>query len=119
MNNIIEKCRNQTKKIIIEVIGRVPSRSGKLRCQNYLGKFDRCWNRASKLAIIQEEQQPLQRQEEGKDKTLTRQQEQQQQKRRIWICEECFKLRLLNDKKFTDQLLQVTNLSKNKNDDID
>ena len=81
-------------------------RLGKFRCQNFIGEFDRCWNRASKLALMQEEE---------KDKTLIRQQ--QQQKRRIWICDGCFKLGLLNDPKFTDQLVQVTNLPKNKNDD--
>lgn len=31
----------------------------------------------------------------------------------------CFKIKFSNDEKFKDQLLQVTNLAKNKNDDID
>ena len=34
-------------------------------------------------------------------------------------CDACFKIRFSNDDKFKDQLLQVTNLAKNKNDDID
>ena len=82
------------------------ARFEKIRCQNYIGEFNRCWNIASKLAIIQEEE----------DKTPS--QQHQQKSRRIWICDGCFKLRLLNDRKFTDQLPQVTNLTKNKNDDI-
>ena len=82
-------------------IGRVSDRLGKFRCQNYINEFHRCRNRASKLAIIQEE--IPQRQEEKKDKTPSHQ--------RVWICDECFKVKFLNDNKFKDQLLQVTNLS--------
>ena len=63
------------------------------RCQNYIGKSpsSRCWNRATNLAVIQ-------------DKILNQQQ-------RIWICDDCFKLRFLNNKEFSDQLLQVIYLS--------
>ena len=74
-----------------------------MRCENYIDdKFhSRCWNRATKLAIIQQQHRcPNHHQ-------------------RVWISDVCFKVKLLNDKKFSDQLLQVTNLSKNKNDDID
>ena len=84
-------------------IGRVSDRLGKFRCQNYINEFHRCRNRASKLAIIQEE--TPQRQEEKKDKTPSHHQ-------RFWICDECFKVKFLNDNKFKDQLLQVTNLSR-------
>ena len=90
-------------------IGRVSvNRLGKFRCQNYINEFHRCRNRATKLAIIQLQQQQQQ------DNTPSLHQ-------RIWICDDCFKVKFLNDNKFTDQLLQVTNLSKNnhKNDDID
>ena len=72
-----------------------------MRCENYINGTQRCWNRATKLAIIQQQH-----------KISSHHQ-------RIWICDVCFKVRLLNDNKFKDQLLQVTNLSKNKNDDID
>ena len=82
-------------------------RLGKFRCQNYINEFNRCRNRASKLAIIQEEHP--QRQEEEKDKTASLHQ-------RIWICDDCFKVKFLNDNKFKDQLLQVTNLAKNRLD---
>ena len=87
-------------------IGRMSVRLGKFRCENYINEFNRCRNRASKLAIIQLQQQ--------QDKTPSLHQ-------RIWICDDCFKVKYSNDNKFKDQLLQVTNLSKNnnKNDDID
>ncbi len=87
-------------------IGRMSVRLGKFRCQNYISEFNRCRNRAIKLAIIQLQQQ--------QDKTPSHHQ-------RFWICDDCFKVRFLNDNKFKDQLLQVTELSKNynKNDDID
>lgn len=38
--------------------------------------------------------------------------------RRMWICDNYFNVKFLNDNKFTDQLLQVTNLNKNTNDDL-
>jgi len=79
-------------------IGRIAVRYGKFRCQNYINEFNRCRNRATKLAIIQQQQ----------DKSPSHHQ-------RVWICDVCFKVKLLNDKKFSDQLLQVTNLSKNNN----
>ncbi len=72
-----------------------------MRCENYIDEFHRCWNRAIKLAIVQQQKIP------------------NQQQRRLWICEGCFKEKLLNDRKFSDQILQVTNLSKNKNNDTD
>ena len=79
-------------------IGRTSvNRLGKFRCHNYINEFNRCRNRASKLAIIQLQQQ-------YQDKTPSLYQ-------RVWICEECFKVKFSNDNKFTDQLLQVTNLS--------
>jgi hypothetical protein len=85
-------------------IGRMSVRLGKFRCENYINEFNRCRNRATKLAIIQLQQQ--------QDKTPGLHQ-------RIWICDDCFKIKFLNDNKL-DQLLQVTNLAKNnKNDDID
>jgi hypothetical protein len=40
------------------------------------------------------------------------------QQQRVWICDGCFKLRFLNDKEFSDQLLQVINLSKNNENNI-
>ena len=82
-------------------------RLGKFRCENYINEFNRCRNRASKLAIIQ-----LQQQQQDKTPGLHQ---------RIWICDDCFKVKYSNDNKFKDQLLQVTHLSKNnnKNDDID
>ena len=67
-----------------------------MRCENYIDGSQRCWNRATKIAIIQ-----------------------QHYHQRVWICDDCFKIRFSNDDKFKDQLLQVTNLAKNKNDDID
>jgi hypothetical protein len=77
-------------------IGRMSiNRLGKFRCQNYINEFNRCRNRASKLAIIQLQQ----------DKTPSHHQ-------RVWICDDCFKVKFSNDDKFTDQILQVTNLSK-------
>jgi len=81
----------------------VSVRLGRFRCQNYINEFHRCRNRASKLAIIQEE--TLQRQEGKKDKNPS-------QHQRVWICDECFKVKFLNDNIFKDQLLQVTNLSR-------
>jgi len=85
-------------------IGRTSvNRLGKFRCQNYINEFHKCRNRATKLAIIQLQQQ--------QDITPSLHQ-------RIWICDDCFKVKFLNDNKFKDQLLQVTNLAKNKNDDI-
>ena len=74
-----------------------------MRCENYIDDkfYSRCWNRATKLAIIQQQQQ--------EHKSPNHHQ-------RIWICNVCFKVKLLNDKKFSDQLLQVTNLSKNRLD---
>lgn len=83
-------------------IGRMSVRLGKFRCQNYINEFHRCRNRASKLAIIQEEHQ--QQQEDENDKTSSHHQ-------RVWICDDCFKVKFSNDDKFKDQLLQVTNLS--------
>jgi hypothetical protein len=67
----------------------------KVRCQNYIveshhNSSNRCWNIAAKLAIIQHKNPKQQR---------------------IWICDGCFKLRFLNDSEFTDQLLQIINLS--------
>ena len=91
-------------------IGRMSVRLGKFRCQNYINEFHRCRNRASKLAIIQEEHP--QQQEDEKDKTPSHHQ-------RVWVCDACFKIRFSNDDKFKDQLLQVTNLSKNNKNDID
>ena len=88
-------------------IGRIAVRLGKFRCENYINEFNRCRNRATKLAIIQLEHP--QRQEEEKDKTPSHHQ-------RVWICDDCFKVKFSNDDKFKDQLLQVTNLAKNKND---
>jgi hypothetical protein len=38
-------------------IGRMSARLGKFRCENYINEFNRCRNRASKLAIKQHEQQ--------------------------------------------------------------
>jgi hypothetical protein len=52
----------------------------------------RCWNRATTLAIIQHKNPS--------------------QQTRMWICDGCFKLRFLDDKRFADQLLQVINLSR-------
>ena len=86
-------------------IGRMSVRLGKFRCENYINEFNRCRNRASKLAIIQLEQQ-------YQDNTPSLHQ-------RIWICDDCFKVKFSNDDKFKDQLLQVTNLSKNNKNDID
>ena len=37
-------------------IGRMSVRLGKFRCQNYISEFNRCRNRATKLAIIQLQQ---------------------------------------------------------------
>jgi hypothetical protein len=91
-------------------IGRMSVRLGKFRCENYINEFNRCRNRASKLVIIQEEHP--QRQEEEKDKTPSHHQ-------RAWICDDCFKVKFSNDDKFTDQLLQVIDLSKNNKNDID
>jgi hypothetical protein len=79
-------------------------RLGKFRCQNYINEFNRCRNRATKLAIIQ-----LQQQQQQQDKTPSLHQ-------RTWICDDCFKVKFLNDNKLKDQLLQVTNLSKNRLD---
>jgi hypothetical protein len=31
---------------------------------------------------------------------------------RFWVCDGCFKLSFLNDKRFADQLLQVINFSR-------
>lgn len=75
-----------------------------MRCENYIDdKFhSRCWNRATKLAIIQQHHH-----------------KNPNHHQRVWICDICFKVRFLNDNKFKDQLLQVTNLSKNKKNDID
>lgn len=86
-------------------IGRRSVRLGKFRCQNYINEFNRCRNRATKLAIIQLQQQQ-------QDKTPIHHQ-------RIWICDDCFRVKYSNDNKFTDQLLQVTNLAKNNKNDID
>jgi hypothetical protein len=73
----------------------VSVRVKKVRCQNYIDKSptSRCWNIATNVAVIQH--------------TMLNQQQ------RVWICDGCFKLRFLNDKEFSDQLLQVINLSKN------
>ena len=81
-------------------IGRMSVRLGKFRCQNYISEFNRCRNRATKLTIIQ-----LQQQQQDKTPNLHQ---------RIWICDDCFKVKFLNDNKLKDQLLQVTNLAKNK-----
>ena len=78
-------------------IGRTSvNRLGKFRCHNYINEFNRCRNRATKLAIIQLQQY--------QDNTPSHHQ-------RVWICDACFKIRFSNDDKFKDQLLQVTNLS--------
>ena len=90
-------------------IGRMSVRLGRFRCQNYINEFNRCRNRATKLAIIQLQQQQPQQQQQQQDKTPSHHQ-------RIWICDDCFKVKYSNDNKFTDQLLQVTNLSKNRLD---
>ena len=71
----------------------------KIRCKNYIEGIQKCWNRATKLVIIQQNSA-------------------HSDVRRIWICDNCFNIKFLNDNKFTDQLLQVTNLNKNKNDDF-
>ena len=87
-------------------IGRMSVRLGKFRCQNYISEFNRCRNRATKLAIIQ-----LQQQQQDKTPSLHQ---------RIWICDDCFKVKFFDDNKFKDQLLQVTDLSMNNNkNDID
>ena len=64
----------------------------KIRCENYIEGIQKCWNRATKLVIIQQ------------NSALSDIQ-------RIWICDNCFNIKFLNDNKFTDQLLQVTNLN--------
>ena len=76
------------EKIIINVCGwnRL-----KIRCENYIEGIQKCWNRATKLVIIQQN---------SASSDL----------RRIWICDNCFNIKFLNDNKFTDQLLQETNL---------
>ena len=71
----------------------------KIRCENYIEGIHKCWNRATKLVIIQQNSPP-------------------NKLRRIWICDNCFNVKFLNDNKFTDQLLQVTNLKKITNDDL-
>lgn len=73
-----------------------------MRCENPIDEIhsNKCWNMATKLAILKP-QYPS---------------SSHHMHQRIWICDDCFELRLLNDRKFTEQLLQVTNLSKNKND---
>jgi hypothetical protein len=71
----------------------------KIRCENYIEGIQKCWNRATQLVIIQQSSAPVDIQ-------------------RIWICDNCFNIKFLNDNKFRDQLLQVTNLNKNKNDDF-
>jgi len=71
----------------------------KIRCENYIEGIQKCWNRATKLVIKQQSSAPSDIQ-------------------RIWICDNCFNIKFLNDNKFRDQLLQVTNLNKNKNDDF-
>src|SRR3972149_4801799 len=81
------------------------NRLGRFRCQNYINEFHKCRNRATKLAIIQ-----LQQQQQDKTPSLHQ---------RIWICDDCFKVKFLNDNKFKDQLLQVTDLSKNNKNDSD
>ena len=80
-------------RIIINMCGWVRL---KIRCENYIEGTQKCWNRATKLVIIQ--------QNRGSSDL-----------RRVWICDYCFNIKFLNDNKFIDQLLQVTNL--NKNDD--
>ena len=68
-----------------------------MRCDNYIYGTQGCWKRATKLAIIQQQHtSPSHHQ-------------------RVWICDGCFKVKFSNDDKFKDQLLQVTNLSKNNN----
>ena len=85
------------RRIIVNNCGWV---SLKIRCENYIDASQRCWNRATKLAIIQQHSSYSYHQ-------------------RVWICDACFKIRFSFDDKFKDQLLQVTNLAKNnKNDDI-
>ena len=68
--------------------------------KNYIDGSQRCWNRAIKLAIIQQPNSSY------------------SYHQWVWICDACFKIRFSNGDKFKDQLLQVTNLAKNKNDDI-
>ncbi len=63
----------------------------KIRCENYIEGIQKCWNRATQLVIIQQSSAPVDIQ-------------------RIWICDNCFNIKFLNDKKLTDQLLQETNL---------
>ena len=85
------------RRIIVNSSGWV---SLKIRCENYIDGSQRCWSRAIKLAIIQQPNSSY------------------SYHQRVWICDACFKIRFSNDDKFKDQLLQVTNLAKNKNDDI-
>ena len=63
----------------------------KIRCENYIEGIQKCWNRATKLVIIQQ------------NSALSDSQS-------IGICDNCFNIKFLNDNKFTDQLLQETNL---------
>ena len=63
-------------------------RLGKFRCQNYINEFNRCRNRATKLAIIQLQKQLQQQQQQDKTPSLHQ---------RIWICDNCFKVKFLND----------------------